>query len=188
VKMVDAGISAKLKSFSNEWNAGFKNGAFATVACPAWMTGYITEQAGEGNAGKWDIASVPGGGGNWGGSFLTIPKQGKNQAAAWDFIQWAVQPAQQISIFKNIGNLPSQPALYADPAIVDFKNPFFSDAPVGQIFSETAKNLTPQYLGKKSGQVRVAVENVLRKVEQGKTSGDAAWQEAVKEAEKAANA
>ena len=25
--MSDAGISAKLKSFSNEWNAGFKNGS-----------------------------------------------------------------------------------------------------------------------------------------------------------------
>ena len=105
-------------------------------------------------------------------------QQGKNTAAAWDFIQWAVQPAQQIAIFKNIGNLPSQPALYADPAIVDFKNPFFSDAPVGKIFSDTAKNLTPQYLGKKSGPVRVSVENVLRK----------AWNEAVKEAQKAATA
>ncbi len=73
VSMVDAGITAKLKSFSNEWNAGFKNGTFATVACPAWMTGYIKEQAGEGNAGKWDIATVPGGGGNWGGSFLAVP-------------------------------------------------------------------------------------------------------------------
>jgi cellobiose transport system substrate-binding protein len=78
--------------------------------------------------------------------------------------------------------------LYADPAITSFTNPYFSNAPVGKIFSDTAKNLTPQYLGKKSGQVRVAVENVLRKVEQGKTSGDAAWQEAVKEAQKAATA
>ena len=34
VSMVDADITAKLKSFSNEWNAGFKNGTFATVACP----------------------------------------------------------------------------------------------------------------------------------------------------------
>jgi cellobiose transport system substrate-binding protein len=157
------------------------------LACPAWMMGYIQGQAPD-TKGKWDVAAIPGGGGNWGGSFLTIPKQGKNQAAAWDFINWAVQPAQQITIFKNIGNLPSQPALYADPAIVDFKNPFFSDAPVGKIFSDTAKNLTPQYLGKKSGPVRVAVENVLRKVEQGKTKGDAAWQEAVKEAQKAATA
>ena len=42
------GMSAKLQSFSNEWNAGFKNGTFATIACPAWMTGYIKEQAGDG--------------------------------------------------------------------------------------------------------------------------------------------
>jgi len=83
-----------------------------------------------------------------------------------------------------LGDRPAIPR--ADPAIVDFKNPFFSDAPVGQIFSDTAKNLTPQYLGKKGGPVRVAVENVLRKVEQGKTSGAAAWSEAVKEAQKAA--
>ena len=58
--MADAGITARLKSFSNEWNAGFKNGSFATIACPAWMTGYITEQAGDAGADKWDIASVPG--------------------------------------------------------------------------------------------------------------------------------
>jgi cellobiose transport system substrate-binding protein len=38
-KMLDAGLSAKLVAFSDEWNAGFKNGSFATVACPAWMTG-----------------------------------------------------------------------------------------------------------------------------------------------------
>ena len=73
--MSTPGITAKLKSFSTEWNAGFKNGSFATVACPAWMTGYIKEQSGDENAGKWDIASVPGGGGNWGGSFLGVPSR-----------------------------------------------------------------------------------------------------------------
>ena len=30
--------------------------------------------------GKWDIAAVPGGGGNWGGSFLAVPKQSKHHA------------------------------------------------------------------------------------------------------------
>ncbi|MEP7055199.1 MAG: ABC transporter substrate-binding protein, partial [Actinomycetota bacterium] len=92
----------------------------------------------------------------------------------------------QIAVFQKVGNLPSQPALYDDAAIKDFKNPFFSDAPVGTIFSETAKNLQPQYLGKKNGPVRVAVENVLRRIDGGKLKGDdAAWQTAVKEAEKA---
>jgi len=53
--MISKKESAGLAAFSPEWNAGFKNGTFATVACPAWMTGYIKEQAGEGNAGKYDL-------------------------------------------------------------------------------------------------------------------------------------
>ncbi len=183
---VAADINANLASFTPEWNAAFKNGDFATLACPAWMMGYIQGQAPD-SAGKWDVAAIPGGGGgNWGGSFLTVPKQGEHTEEAYAFIEWLVQPEQQIEIFKNVGNLPSQPALYEDPAILDFKNPFFSDAPVGQIFSAAAANLTPQYLGIKNGPVRVAVENVLRKVEAGKATAEEGWDEAVSEAEKAA--
>ena len=61
-----------------DWNTGFKKGTFATVTCPAWMMGYIQGQAPK-TKGKWDIAAVPGGGGNWGGSFLAIPKQGRTR-------------------------------------------------------------------------------------------------------------
>src|SRR6266550_7029584 len=63
-----------LVAFHADWNAGFKNGTFATVTCPAWMMGYIQGQAPDAS-GKWNIADVPGGGGNWGGSFLTVTKQ-----------------------------------------------------------------------------------------------------------------
>ena len=51
--------------------------AFATMLAPGWMLGVI-----EGNASGvegWDIADTfPGGGGNWGGSFLTVPSTGEN--------------------------------------------------------------------------------------------------------------
>ena len=69
-----------LVAFAADWNAGFKNGTFATVTCPAWMMGYIQGQAPDAS-GKWNIADVPGGGGNWGGSFLTVTKQSQHQAA-----------------------------------------------------------------------------------------------------------
>lgn len=187
--VVEAGLSANLAAFSPEWNNGFVNGNFAVLACPAWMMGHIQNTAPD-TAGKWDVAAIPGGGGNWGGSFLTIPAQGKNIDEAYKFLEWLIQPEQQIEIFKEVGNLPSQPALYEDPAIVEFSNPFFNDAPVGQIFSSTAANLTPQYLGRKNGPVRVAVENVLNRLQSGDLQGktDEAWTEAVKEAEKATNA
>ncbi|MDX6282092.1 MAG: cellobiose transport system substrate-binding protein [Kribbellaceae bacterium] len=185
-KMVNAGLSAKLKSFSPEWNAAFKNGAFATIACPAWMTGYIAGQAGEGGSGNWDIATVPGGGGNWGGSFLAVPTQSKHQKEAVALVKYLTAPQGQLAAFEAEGNLPSAPSLYEDPALKDAKNPYFSDAPIGQLFVAGAKNLSPVYLGAKNQPVRDAVENALRSYEQGQTSADEAWANAIKDAKAAA--
>jgi cellobiose transport system substrate-binding protein len=186
MKSIEAGISANLVSFQPNWDQGFKKDQFAVLACPAWMLGHIQETAPD-QKGKWDIAAIPGGGGNWGGSWWTIPAQGKNIDAAADFVKWLVQPEQQIEVFKTVGNLPSQPALYKDPAVLDYKKEFMSNAPTGQIFAATAEGLKPQYLGKKNGPTRVAVENVIRRVQEGSLKPAAAWAEAVKAAEKAAN-
>jgi cellobiose transport system substrate-binding protein len=186
MKALDSGISANLASFQPNWDQGFKKDQFAVLACPAWMLGHIQKTAPD-QAGKWDIAAIPGGGGNWGGSWWTIPKQGKNVDEAYKFVEWLIQPEQQIEVFKTVGNLPSQPALYKDPAVLDYKKEFFTNAPTGQIFASTAENLKPQYLGKKNGPTRLAVENVINRVGQGTLKSADAWAEAVKEAEKAAN-
>ncbi|MFI7600866.1 extracellular solute-binding protein [Actinoplanes sp. NPDC049681] len=185
MKTIQAGLSANLASFQPNWDQGFKKDQFAVLACPAWMLGHIQDTAPE-QKGKWDIATIPGGGGNWGGSWWTIPKQGKNVDEAYKFVEWMIQPQQQIEVFKTVGNLPSQPALYKDPAVLDYKKEFMSNAPTGQIFASTAENLKPQYLGKKNGPTRVAVENVITRVQQGSLAPDKAWPEAVKEAQKVA--
>jgi cellobiose transport system substrate-binding protein len=186
-KVINAGLSANLASFSAGWDQGFVKGDFAVLACPAWMLGHIKDVAPD-TTGKWDVAAIPGGGGNWGGSFLTIPKQGKHVQEAYELLTWLVAPEQQIDIFKKVGNLPSQPALYKDPAILDYKNAFMSNAPTGQIFANTAEKLTPQYLGKKNGPTRVAVENVLNEVQAGNIKAADAWAEALKKTQEAAAA
>lgn len=186
LKMVDTGLSAKLKAFSPEWNAGFKNGSFATLACPAWMTGYIKDQAGEANSGKWDITTVPGGGGNWGGSWLGVPTQSKHQKEAVELAKFLTTGDSQLTAFKAAGNLPSNPKLYADAALKDAKNEYFNDAPVGELFVAGAANLKPVYLGAKNQPVRDAVENAMRSVEGGQRSASDGWSEAVKAATKAA--
>ena len=184
--MSEAGISAKLKSFSNEWNAGFKNGSFATIACPAWMTGYIKEQAGDENAGKWDITTVPGGGGNWGGSFLAVPTASKNQDLAIELVDFLTSADGQMGAFEAVGNLPSNPTLYDTPELKDATNEYFSDAPVGQLFVAGASSLQPVYLGAKNQPVRDAVENAMRSVENGEKSNEDGWATAVSDAEAAA--
>jgi cellobiose transport system substrate-binding protein len=186
LKMVDAGLSAKLKSFSPEWNAGFKNGSFATLACPAWMTGYIKDQAGAENSGKWDITTVPGGGGNWGGSWLGVPTQSKHQQQAIELAKYLTTGESQLAAFKAAGNLPSNPKLYEDAALKDAKNDYFNNAPVGELFVAGAANLKPVYLGAKNQPVRDAVENAMRSVEGGQRSASDGWSEAVSAAQKAA--
>ncbi|AGL20492.1 ABC transporter substrate-binding protein [Actinoplanes sp. N902-109] len=185
MKAIKAGLSANLASFQPNWDQGFKKDQFAVLACPAWMIGHIQETAPD-QKGKWDIAAIPGGGGNWGGSWWTIPAQGKHTDEAYKFVEWMIQPQQQIEVFETVGNLPSQPALYKDPVVLNYKKEFMSDAPTGQIFAGTAANLKPQYLGKRNGPTRVAVENVINRVQQGSLNPDKAWPEAVKAAEKAA--
>ncbi|SCF38801.1 ABC transporter substrate-binding protein [Micromonospora mirobrigensis] len=183
-KMIAAGLSNNLQSFSNEWNAGFKNGTFATIACPAWMTGVIKGQAGDAAAGKWDIAKAPGNGGNWGGSFLAVPKSSKHAKEAAELVKFLTSSKGQTEAFKKLGNLPSSPQALADPAVVDATNDYFSKAPIGKIFGTGASELKPVYLGPKNNAVRTAVENSLRAVEQGK-SAEEQWQAALKNGEAA---
>src|SRR5207247_1676655 len=89
---VAKGIDAGLRGFSADWNTGFQKGSFAALTCPAWMMGYIQGQAPK-TKGQWDIAAVPGGGGNWGGSFLTIPKQSQHQQEAYELIKFLTSPS-----------------------------------------------------------------------------------------------
>lgn len=87
--------SAHLGQWSDDWFAGLSNGAFATMLCPGWMLGVISGNA-EGVDG-WRIANTfPGGGGNWGGSYLTVPANGEHVAAAQELADWLTSPETQI--------------------------------------------------------------------------------------------
>ena len=180
MKAVQAHESAGLAAFSNEWNTGYKKATFATVTCPAWMMGYIQGQAPK-SKGKWDIAAVPGGGGNWGGSFLTVPKQSSHPKEAYDLAKYLTSPASEAYIFKQTGNLPSQPKLLKSKAVLGFKNPFFNNAPVGKIFGTSALKLKPQILGPHQGDIQTASTNAIQRVEQRKQSPAKSWKQFLKD-------
>lgn len=187
--VIEAGLSANIGAWSPEWNAGFANGDFAVLACPAWMLGYIQGQiSADEFEGQWDIADIPGNGGNWGGSFYTIPAQGTayEQEEAYRFVEWLIQPEQQIKIMKETGNLPSQSAILESDEVADFTNPFFNDAPYGTIFAKTVLDIPEAiYYGPNHGNVRSAVEAVLNEVQAGTIAIADAWSEAVAAAEAA---
>ena len=180
MQAVTGGIDAGYPAFSNDWNTGFKKGTFATVTCPAWMMGYIQGQA-PATKGKWDIAAVPGTGGNWGGSFLAVPKQSGNRELAAELAKFLTSPAAESFVFKQTGNLPSQPALLRSPAVQGFRNAFFSNAPVGKIFANSALRLRPQILGPHQGDFQNAASQAIQRVEQKKQSANSSWSQFLKD-------
>ncbi|MEP6480389.1 MAG: ABC transporter substrate-binding protein [Rhodoglobus sp.] len=172
-------LSSHLSEWSDDWAAGMANGAFATMLCPAWMLGVI--QGDSPDVKDWNIANVfPNGGGNWGGSYLLVPSQGKHTDAAKALADWLTAPEQQISAFKTAGTFPSQVAAYKDPALTGAKNAFFNDAAIGSIFIDRANavKVTP-FKGINYGAVMGAVQNGLTRVEQGQQNIDDSWTQVV---------
>ena len=186
VKLHADNLTAKLQSFTPAWNTGFKKDQFATMGAPAWMLGVIEGNAGESQSGKWDVAAVPGGGGNWGGSWLMVPKQTKHPKEAADLLNFLTSKEGHIGAFKEASTFPSSIPAQQDPQVTDLKNAFFNDAPVGKIFSESVASLQPVFLGEKHAQVKTEVEKIVQGVDQDSIKPDGAWQKFVEAAQKAA--
>ena len=173
--------SAHLSQWSDDWYAGLANGEFATMLCPGWMLGII-----EGNAPQvdgWDMADAfPGGGGNWGGSYITIPAKGKNIEEAQKLAAWLTSPEIQIKAFENAGLFPSQVEALESETLLSMTDPYFNDAPTGQILTDRAEAVAvtphkgPQYF-----KIMDLMQEALNRVEDGLESPDEAWDKWVKE-------
>ena len=171
-------LSTKAAQWSDDWSAGFKNDGFATIACPGWMRSNIRDNTGE-PAPKgvvWDIADVfPGGGGNWGGSYLAVPKASKHQEEAKEFAAWITAPEQQLKIFASLGNFPSQTEALEDPELLKATDEYFNDAPAGEIFSNRAAAIEVQpYHGPLYSDILGKFQDAINRVDQG-ADPDESW-------------
>jgi len=177
---ISAGLSARSVAFSADWTAGLAQGTFATIACPSWLTNYISQQAASA-AGQWDVATIPGRGGNWGGSWLSVPRQTEHPAEAAALALWLTAPEQQAKVYRATGNFPSAVELYDDPVIVDRVSAFFGNAPVGRIFSDSVTALVPQYQGPRSGDINGRIIDGLTRIEQGRDTPEESWRKVLRE-------
>ncbi|MEU2236847.1 extracellular solute-binding protein [Streptomyces vietnamensis] len=178
VEAARSGLSAKLDQWSPQWNQAFAAGSFATIPCPAWMLGYIKGQAGDAGKGKWDVAALPGGAGNWGGSYLAVPKAARHKKEAYELIKWLTAPEQQTRLFEKQGNFPS--ATGAIEKVAGAKDAYFSGAPIGKIFGDAAKAAPVQVLGVHDQNIAQQITNALSEVERKGTSSEEAWSNAKK--------
>jgi cellobiose transport system substrate-binding protein len=183
LQLAEEGLTAGLTTFSEDWTAGFQQSDFATRPCPSWMTGLIENFSGPEHAGAWDIAAIPGGDGNWGGSYLGVPRQTEHPQQAYELAKFLTGPEGHLLAFEEIGAMPSSVAALADPRFTDQTNPYFRDAPVGQIMAATVADLEPIHLGALHQQTWESIfEPAMQRVEAGQQSSEEAFEQAVQEA------
>ncbi|WP_247088905.1 extracellular solute-binding protein [Ornithinimicrobium sp. F0845] len=180
----DAELSAGLQQWTPDWVAGFQSDSFATMLCPGWMLGII-EGNSEGVEG-WDVANVfPGGGGNWGGSYLTVPAQGDHIEEAKALANWLTEPEQQIKAFEAKGTFPSQVEALESETLLSSTNEFFNNAPTGQIFVDRAKAITFQpFKGPDYFSINSALQDALTRVDvDGTDDAQTSWDKFVADVE-----
>jgi cellobiose transport system substrate-binding protein len=168
-------LSAKLVQWTPDWTKSFQNDGFATMLCPGWMLGVIAGNA-DGVKG-WDVANVfPGGGGNWGGSYLTVPKQSAHPDQAKALANWLTAPEQQLKAFAAKGTFPSQKEALSSPELAGKTDPFFNNAPTGKILVERANAVTVSpFKGENYFAINDAFGRALVRVESGKNSPEESW-------------
>jgi cellobiose transport system substrate-binding protein len=172
--------SAHLSQWSPDWAAGQASGAYATMLCPGWMLGVISGNAPD--VTDWRVANAfPGGGGNWGGSYLTVPAQGAHLEEAKALANWLTSPEVQLQAFNEAGTFPSQQALYTDEALLGATNEYFGDQAVGGIFADRAADVTvAPFKGPKYFPINDAVVQALGRVDIDKTDDAASsWEKFV---------
>ncbi|MEK3890328.1 ABC transporter substrate-binding protein [Bacillus sp. FSL K6-3431] len=165
---------------TTEWSASLAAGDFATVFLPPWMLQNIKNDAPD-TAGLWNIALMPGGSGNWGGSLLSLPSQGKHPKEAYEFIKWLMSPQTQLKIFKDKGNFPSTPAVYEEPEVQNLADEFFNRDDLGAIFSEAAEQVEYVYRGPDTGTINTIMGDALKTIADGQAKAGEAWDKAMEE-------
>ncbi|MEU1052208.1 extracellular solute-binding protein [Streptomyces sp. NPDC005876] len=178
-KAAEEGLVQSQTQFQPAWDQTIANGKFASVVCPPWMLGYLKGKSQPDAAGKWDVAAAPKSG-NWGGTFLGVPKSGKHVEEAQKLVAWLTAPEQQAKLFAVQGSFPSAPGAYKLSQVTGAKNTMTGDAPIGDIFAKAAADIPAQVIGPKDQIIQQGLtDNGVVLVTQGKSAKEA-WETATK--------
>ena len=144
-----------------------------------WHVGLITEAGGADMEGKWAIAPIPkktSGTSFVGGSNLVVFKDSPNKEAAWAFVKFMTDPANQVAWYDEATVLPAVQSAWEDPKLAGDENV----AVFGEQLQDTkAPPPIPTW-----NEVSTAINDNLERV----TTGDVAPADGAKAMEEAATA
>jgi len=103
----------------------FAHGYFALYVTGPWNLGEFARRLPRELADDWATAPLPGpdaahpGVSLAGGSSLAVARRSPHADAAWRFIEYLAEPAQQIALYRLAGDLPARSAAWDDPLLRD---------------------------------------------------------------------
>ncbi|MEN2766818.1 ABC transporter substrate-binding protein [Ornithinibacillus xuwenensis] len=179
VEMDSLGLVGEYTMWTPEWGNAVNNGDFAVEMGAAWLKGWMIGNAPDA-AGQFRIATLPPEfAGNWGGSYISIPKETDHPEEAYAFVEWLVSPENQLVSFQSeAGLFPSSPEVYE---MEDFKNTtdeFFGGQSTAQYFAKATEDISVIYKGPDYVSVHNEILTALENVQQG-ADADEEWDAAV---------
>lgn len=175
VDTYEAGISANIAAWSTGWDPGKANGSFAVTVAPSWLLSGIKNAAPD-TAGDWRVTTVPGVGGNWGGSVIAIPARAAEPAAAWQYIDTMMSPEGQTKHFERTGTLPAATDALTSEPVLNYTDEFFGDSPIGQVMSDSVLQFNSFHNGPDTSAIGAGLLNALADMQTGNTAPEDAWQ------------
>jgi multiple sugar transport system substrate-binding protein len=103
----------------------FANGFFTFYITGPWNIGEFGRRLPAGVAEHWATAPMPSADGTYpgvsiaGGASLAISRRSAHADAAWQWIAYLTEPAQQLAFYRLTGDLPSRRSAWTDPVLAD---------------------------------------------------------------------
>lgn len=184
VELWNEGLVGPTEMWTPEWVNGVKQGEFAGALGAGWFLGWLNTNAPEAE-GKFRVANLPDEfAANWGGSYLSIPKESEHAQEAYDFLEWLVSPDSQLKTFQNTGLFPSAPAVYDMEAFKTSEEEYFGGQVSSVIFAEAAQDIKgAPFKGEKYFPVHEVISNALTNVQNG-GDPEEEWEKAIEDAKK----
>jgi len=179
VELIQEGYIGRNGLWTPEWGAAMEEGSYATLLAPAWMQGVVKGNA-PNSKGKWIVTDMPGGAGNWGGSYVAIPKESKYPEEAFAFAKWLLSPEQQLKSFEDMGLFPSTPSVYDEPAFKDYSDEYFGGQNTAEVFAKAADQVKTVYMGKNYSLVQREIVTAITNVSEKKADPEKEWKDAMK--------
>ncbi|MFF8031856.1 MULTISPECIES: ABC transporter substrate-binding protein [unclassified Streptomyces] len=148
-KLLDEKLVAPVTSWSDDWYRGLGDGTIATLAIGAWMPANLASGVKDA-AGDWRVAPLP----QWqaggrasaenGGSALTLPELGGNEALAYAFVEYA-NSGKGVDTRVEGGAFPATTAQLNSQAFQNTEFPYFGGQQANKIFAESAANVADDW-------------------------------------------